>query len=116
MNWKEISKCPKAWRKLFEKYKGLTYDVIPNAPDGEVVLYSEHYPSDSRFELRKLFDFFDEQELNIEIGIDWNNLGYIYRIGCGTWVQSYSTRTEAEEKAFTKAFQLLEEKLNGDEK
>lgn len=73
---------------------------------------------------RVLYDFFDEQEIRvfIEWGINQSDHGkliYYFKIFYSKEMnfvagsRQYSTRTEAEEQAFTKAFQLLEEKLNG---
>jgi hypothetical protein len=95
MNWKEIkTNQPTAYAKY------LKYPFPVNA--------------------RPLFDFFDEQGINVFI--DWmpdqtgRGIEYLYKILDWECQQGdsgpYPTRREAEEQAFTKAFELLEEKLN----
>ena len=118
MNWKEIKeKYPKAFNQMNEWY-------------GEGLLefhHSEnrygHYFTDgvhivemwNDFLDRNLYDFFDENEIWIDIdhefGADWTftiDNGGNGHDGDGT---IYKTRTEAETAAFTKAFEILEEKL-----
>ena len=78
-------------------------------------------------EPRRLYDFFDENEIYININPDyygsseyhprdyespsdiyfWININWVYEADV-----EYKTRGEAEEAAFTKAFEMLEEKLN----
>lgn len=94
------------WREIKEKY--------PKAV--EVLRDTEHY---DLAEPRRLYDFFDEQGLHISINYDnrlFSNL--ITNENSETegdyWVDAgydYPTRTEAEEQAFIKAFEILEAKL-----
>lgn len=85
----------------------------------------------SRQKHRLLYDFFDEQEIYItielevqytrEIDEDGDNPHYVpdgFSFDIHDKIKSlvaggvYKTRTESEEEAFTKAFEILEEKLN----
>lgn len=72
--------------------------------------------------IRHLYDFFDEQGIGVfvEWGIDQTDHGkliYRYKIlhgeelNCALGLRHYSTRTEAEEQAFIRAFEILEQKL-----
>ena len=72
----------------------------------------------SQIQVRTLYDFFDEQGIWIELTFEGEGKfhydilkdarNYLH-IGCDPY--SESTRTEAEEKAFEKAFEILETKL-----
>ena len=62
---------------------------------------------------RRLYDFFDEQGINVSVNAF---LGFDYRIyrKADTLASNeitFTTRIEAEEKAFEKAFGILEDKL-----
>ena len=78
--------------------------------------------------IRDLYDFFDEQRLHICITKDpqarnywqtyiWDCTAEEYKDSFYHWIKDgqgfpvFSTRTEAEEQAFEKAFQILEERL-----
>ena len=103
MNWNKIKeKCPKAW-ELFRQ--------------------SDYYGLQQQNH-RIFFDFFDEQGIIISIfgwhtfgvKILYSNIGYsdsetnmvLSETGDN---DDYKTRTLAEEKAFEKAFEILETKL-----
>ena len=77
-------------------------------------------------EPRRLYDFFDENEIYVSVNPDhdgnweyrtrpidndkvyfWINVNWVYEDDV-----EYKTRYEAEEAVFTKAFEMLEEKLN----
>ena len=66
---------------------------------------------------RDLYDFFDEQDIIIEIGYfsevgEFSYATYKYALPNGVSLDSgygYKTRTEAEEQAFIKAFEILED-------
>lgn len=125
MNWKEIAKStPKAFKALNEWY-------------GEGLL--EFHPKENRFghsftdgvhvvcmwndfEVRDLYDFFDDQEIYVWVMRDNHRL--VQNFYCGIVIgdaeitsfddfdiPNFKTRTEAETAAFTKAFELLEQKL-----
>ena len=108
MNWTEIKeKYPKAYDSLLE------WEPII---DISVWIY---------FKDRNLYDFFDEQELIIEIGVEYGKdcedywfEWFINLKGTGgadyLGHKCYKSRSEAEQAAFTKAFEILEEKLKGD--
>jgi hypothetical protein len=100
MNWKSIKKkYPKAF-KLLDK----TVDIF--------------------WDCRFLYDFFDEQGIIIQIKFFWkaeilkkkwsyeisNDFEYIYSSNLNDSI-TYSNRIEAEEQAFLKAFEILEEKI-----
>ena len=65
---------------------------------------------------RDLYDFFDEQGIYINI-VRWEEAEvWAYRIIIGikeyiSFEITHPTRTEAEEQAFLKAFEILEDKL-----
>lgn len=106
MNWKEIKeKYPKSsnllskWNTNMKNWSNISSIMPP----------------------RDLYDFFDEQGIIIGIPVDYTYLGekYVYmfeiihpentRCHEGEW---YDTREEAEESAWMKAFEILEEQLN----
>ena len=97
-NWNEIKeKYPKAYHKS-QQWFGKLRDIIT---------------------WRHLYDFFDEQKLIIQIGYWADELKYWFDIyeplmedgHCSGNGEEYNTRTEAEEQAFIKAFEILENKL-----
>jgi len=108
MNWIKIEeKYPKSWK------------LINNTDDRMAAVRLGIKGFNNRF----LFDVFDEQEIHIEInkyyhkdgGLRWcyeisNILDYNLDNSLST---VYKIRTEAEEKAFKKAFPILENKLEG---
>jgi hypothetical protein len=70
--------------------------------------------------IRDLYDFFDEQGIIIEIGVDWTmEPKYCYRVirdywgddRQRKWSDLFYKRTQAEEQAFLRAFEILENKL-----
>ena len=123
MNWIKIEeKCPKAFDILnIWVCKEFGCDKIIATPQNYLL---KIYPKNEihYFFERRLFDFFDEQGIYIKTyrnptssigncftyGIDSYDDGKYsgYKGLCG----SRTTRTEAEEKAFEKAFEILEEK------
>lgn len=100
MNWKELEdQFPKAWDKLEESNYPLCYDGIENKPV-----------------VRDLYEFFDEQEIYIYPRPVVNYMQCRFYIcdrteiiGNGTEV--FQNRKDMEEAAFTKAFEILEERL-----
>ena len=119
MNWKEIEKnCPKVAKLIYNE----GYDFF----------HQVGYGFEGHNSVRNLYDFFDEQDIYISImpshtSGDWGysiwgelieisdtkyssyariDLGY----GMGV-TGGQQTRAEIEEAAFTKAFEILEEKL-----
>jgi len=123
MNWKEIKEnYPKAWNKVITDKDefGLVYTYLHNRFE----LKMDEYECYDDFNIRELYDFFDKNGIYIEICLDgdWNGLklnGYFL------WVihtkeisyiessrdKSFSNRESAEDSAFTKAFEILENKL-----
>ena len=69
--------------------------------------------------MRDLYDFFDEQEIIISINsiigsdkTDWRWTIYNYKtVRIYGSELTFNTRTEAEQESFTKAFEILEERL-----
>lgn len=103
MNWFDIKEhCPRAYQFFLE-------NVDVQDENGNVNLYDPE--TDADFDVRKLYDFFDEHELGCFIlpgEIEYEKIPYIahqYRGG------SYLNRAEAETDLFSQAFQLLETKL-----
>ena len=119
MNWKEISeKYPKAYfNELLESdiYSASDFYSSPK-PKGQLLV--DYAP------IRNLYDFFDEQEIWIEISADRINgwMFEMFKLTEDYWSVlfsakfTYKTRIEAETAAFIKAFELLEEKLRSEER
>ena len=115
MNWNLIKeKYPKAYKEGQDWW----------------VAHAEIYEPAFLFNIgnRFLYDFFDEQGVVVEVVFAYNNTDeiywfeyYIYKNGvlqfCSMDEPDYEepyktiTRTEAEEQAFIKAFEILEDKL-----
>ena len=120
MNWKESKeKYPKAMDILYntlsidDEYTSETFGVRTRWDQ----FYTDYLQPCEGIGLddRYLYDFFDENEIWIDIdhefGTDWTftiDNGGNGHDGDGT---IYKTRTEAETAAFTKAFEIFEEKL-----
>ena len=132
MNWKEIKETfPKAFKYLLNWWSDAISTDFSKA-------YSSNF-NDDYIDLfiptRDLYDFFDDNNLNIRIlpeyyynGINWNwqvlwhkptkhEHDGIWMAQCdGTALygdnHEYPTRTEAETEAFEKAFEILETKLS----
>jgi len=131
MNWKEIfNDNPNACSEL------INWIGSPLGVDSINTLLWFGDDSKFLFPIRDLYDFFDEQGINVIItseyyydGINWlwqllwhtptyiSNDKYTTRDQYGGTSQygdngEYSVRTEAEEAAFLKAFEILEKNLN----
>ena len=120
MNWAEIEKkYPKAWDKLFEMFdEGILENEIlfENEPIyiSDIIRYEKHIPL---LFSRTLYDFFDEQGVDVEIRIEGTqdfeggraSYGYVKKSNKKIWKQVAiePTRTKAEEKAFERAFGIL---------
>lgn len=128
MNWERIQEeKPNAFGVLIKKYSHLTID-------GRGKL--GHYYTDgvhavsmfAEFPVRNLYEFFDEQEIFVEVSVQDRHIA----IREGAWYFSivensndafgdglvranysakFSFRTEAEVEAFTHAFSKLEERI-----
>ena len=116
MNWKEIEKKhSKAWELLDSwKYEGLDIDCMQ--------WVDKHGCSEDTFNIRDLYDFFDEQGIYVSVLKIVNKAGFwftirqipesVYDIHSGYDLSLYfNLRKEAEQAAFLKAFEILEEKL-----
>jgi hypothetical protein len=106
MNWKAIKeKCPKALQEAIRTGEWF----IDN--DGDVCSCGNGP--------RVLYDFFDENDIyiGIDVGryVGEKHMNYEYSIweteDCVEMSKCYLSRFEAEESAFTKAFEILEERL-----
>ena len=115
MNWKNIKKkYPKATDKLF--------DFLHTAKDHRESTVALYQISKLVHTERRLYDFFDEQRFYIEVFIEEDfPIRWGWRIGIfqdDRWDTdhdngpSLNTRQKAEEQAFEKAFETLEENLN----
>ena len=100
MNWQETKeKYPKAWMKA-DNYFGCSRM-------GDI--YGDRHPN-----VRDLYDFFDEQEIFILIDRATADREFYYALDLGDWLldeRYYKTRLEAEQAAFNKAFEILENRL-----
>ncbi|MCK5606295.1 hypothetical protein KAR91_30625 [Candidatus Pacearchaeota archaeon] len=107
MNWKEIKeKYPKAWKCCYDWSDTHFETDIPIYAIGDILT------------LRHLYDFFDENDINIFVRLsditnsflpfDWD---IVYEDIYHSSYLEYKTRKEAEQAAFTKAFEILEQKL-----
>ena len=124
MNWTEIKeKYPKAWDKLFEMFdEGVLENeiVFDNEPSyiSDIIRFEKNVPL---LFGRLLYDFFDEQGVYVEIfrAFSYTNKLQYWDWGVGnddhfnaiTGEVEEPTRTEAEGKAFEKAFKILEGEL-----
>ena len=112
MNWKEIKeKCPRAFKFYTKKYGFVDTEIAQN---NLLLMLGDDLD-------RRLYDFFDEQGIIIDIAptfskkvngktefyIDW----WIDDMPAAESNKNYKTRAEAEEQAFIKAFEILENKL-----
>lgn len=115
MNWQQIKEqCPKAWAALdswFDEENG-TY-VVNMIPIGD-----DYYS----FTPRDLYDFFDSKQICVELNLNREEDTFYVRLrhneATSVWLKDevgftkdFDTRTEAESAAFTRAFQILEERL-----
>ena len=124
MNWKKIeNKYPKAFKKLMiyndieDFYSQIENRIITASEQFERMIRQGQYP------IRALYDFLDETEIYININpdFDWlyrsrpkDNDDVFFGININwEWEDDieYKSRLEAEIAAFTKAFEILENKL-----
>ena len=126
MNWKEIKdKHPKALQACLNWFSPSAikmYDLQITTSHGSIVY--DDGGNCGLIGIRDLYDFFDEQDIYIEISylaiIDpmpiGSNEGWWYTINHRSYETSKDTRPETEEAAFLKAFEILEEKLRSEER
>jgi hypothetical protein len=103
MNWKQIKeKYPKA----FDKY--IDWCHAEDCPSIDCYSHND----------RDAYDFFDEQGIYITVNTESYFGGWIYyiedkehQIIGDDGYYDYKTRTEAEEKAFEEAFEILEGRI-----
>ena len=129
-NWEEI-KVVKDNKIIIHSIKRMDDQKIKEEYPKAWEEYLDHsglrkswHPFDDPKWYRQLFDFFDENEIAVEIGVDLTlEAKYCYRTsylkdgewinsGIGVWSDLYYTRAEAEQYAFLAAFIVLERKLD----
>ncbi len=114
MNWKKINqKFPKSMKLLTSGSGGMSYKVIGKSLGYGIIGGLSWAP----FELRELYDFFDDQGVYIDVtyGVnDWKLspwfTGCIYNIPV-IMTKQYRSRRKAENAVFKEAFKILEGKL-----
>ena len=112
MNWNEISEnYPNAFKCL--KGAHATIEAWAEIDSPEVW---EDFIEEPHWVMRHLFDFFDDQEIFITVGRRpgdefwwWVVLWDEERVDCV--FNTLTSRPHSETEAFTKAFEILEEKL-----
>ena len=110
MNFKQISKkYPKAWDRFKEK-ETFNWDFSDYSIEDMCAWIGANY------HLRDLYDFFDSEGIVIEIAFDYDNNTFYSSIEKANGVSLFTsvdctTRSEAEEAGFIKAFEILENKL-----
>ena len=117
MDWNNIkSKYHKAWSKLLDYHENKVVGLIDH-PD----VWSEPGLDIDHWELRHLYDFFDENEIYINVdakcALDNSTLfiGYIWSIvpDVDKYVENESqSRKYVELACFDQAFEILEDKLS----
>ena len=119
MDWNKINlKYPRAFNKFYAEciFKEFTVEMKENCDPSDITIL----PKEN--DLRRLFDFFDQQQIEIwilrigsaivyEIQTIWDG-GDIYMSHSKEIDEFFNTRIEAEIGAFEIAFKILEEKLN----
>ena len=120
MNWKENKKKYPKSCYLLEKYLGGHKKDDYSSHEFEYIInglnYKDEYFEPQTLGLRSLYDFFDEQEIHIQITVKCamdNSVWYLAYIWAGQvdeHLPDKDTRPKAEQAAFLKAFEILEEK------
>jgi hypothetical protein len=122
MNFQEIkNKYPLAYNKLVSEYEKDIYkdfQIKNNYSDKRIFEIKEHDMQDDICNC-DLTRFFDEQGIIISIDYDRDNEWFTFGIDFKLYneklyvgYEAIKTRPEAEEKAFMKGFEILEEKIN----
>lgn len=131
MNWTEIKeKYPNSCYKLeifIGGHKKDDYSASDFEYDETALWYEDEDFEPQCFSKRRLYDFFDEQKMYIEIKSGYGitkilfsyNITLVFDIDDGfdeDWEEepcydTWDTRKEAEEQAFLKAFEILEGQL-----
>lgn len=115
MDYKEIKeKYPKAWAAFVNW--GFTKSFFSDLLFGDINKFEETIMSNSKPN-RELYDFFDGSRLFVvpTLGSEVFDFGFSIMNGNREYIYCnyafYNTREKAEEAAFIKAFEILEEKL-----
>lgn len=123
MNWKEVIKKNEKAFKLLTKwiipeYTNEEYQVMGSENgDIHISLYNNKGELDGAafsVYLRDLYDFFDDNEIPINVYYKVYTFAYSIALAEEDFKDNgvYGSRKEAEKAAFTKTFEILEQKLN----
>lgn len=114
INWTNIKQSyPKAWKKLIRFHTKPEFGLVDN-PNAWDLIGIEPW------ELRHLFDFFDEEGVYLNVGAEpyQDGVNWLWQIvwlegGTGLYGDNgeYLSRSQAEVAAIERAFELLEEKI-----
>lgn len=102
------------WSIVKENYKNAYLSLLDEEDLSESATNSNLYDpeTDSEYNLRKLYDFFDTKDIDCFIIPGNNEFEKVPLIFNSYKGISYESRSEAETVLFTKAFELLEQKLS----
>ena len=115
MDWKEIKeKYPKA----LELCSGWLHKKRNIFFDNNINEFSTFMSDARRFHIRDLFDFFDNNDIIISVmychhNSIQTNKGYFCVINQTAYTNTRGARRLAKKEAFEKAFEILNNKLNG---
>jgi len=127
MNWKKIkNEYPKAWKLFYSN----DFIILEEEDLGEKIDVIYLTPYEIEYNIRDLYDFFDQQGISINMHNDsckidlevWdfeqNKYYFMFCIDSlvywrNDWEhKTFDSRISAEEDAFTKAFEILEDRLS----
>lgn len=115
----EVTNVINDWyiKKLMESFK-----ESPDVPDDfKKMLLEQRLEKNNISKLidassRHLFDLFDEQDVYIQINVNYREKNFSYSINESVIAGNWNTRKAAEDLAVYQAFDLLNKKLIKDEK
>lgn len=101
------------WSIIKEKYENAYYALLEDQElsDDTSTLSLYDPETDSEFNIRKLYDFFDARDIECYIIPGKNGFEKIPCIFQSYKGKPYESRREAEADLFSKAFELLEQKM-----
>lgn len=128
MNYNELKQnYPQAFDQFVNWYrKYFDLSMFSGFPKLDLGLLEQIISDDNSNLTRDLYDFFDSEKVYVGVWPERDfvkkSIVFMYSITNGkqhhilnddtVYIASYDTRTEAEEAAFTKAFEILEQQLN----